>query len=352
MDDISKLKTTLDSHDMCGMIAAMPDHLEDGMAVAREVDLQHLEEQAFHSILVVGMGGSAIGGDIAKSYLLDQLDIPLWVCRHYNIPEFVNKRSIVIASSYSGNTEETLSAYDSARDRGARIVAITTGGKLAEKAKADDVPLIKIKAGLQPRAALGYSVAPLLVILSRLGLCEDQGDAISGTAASLRRWARSYAPDVADNIALKLARDIHGTIPIIYAGYDRFDAVAYRFKCQVNENAETLAFANVFPEFNHNELVGFHKLYGLDKGLSVVILRDNQDHKRIKARMDIVTQFLKENGIKVISLESRQGPDLERIFYFIQLLDFASYYLALLNGLDPYPVLAIDNLKEKLSKVN
>lgn len=352
MTDIVQLKNTLDPHDMYSMTAAMPDHLEEGMAIGKAIDLQRLEEETFHSILVAGMGGSAIAGDIARSYLLDQLDIPFWVCRHYKVPEFVNRRTLVIASSYSGNTEETLSAYDYAMERGARIIAITTGGKLAAKAKADDVPVIKIKGGLQPRAALGYSISPLLMILSRLGLCHDQTEEISAVAAAMRIWFRSYAPESADNPALKLAREIHGTIPIIYAGYERFDAVALRFKCQINENAETLAFANVFPEFNHNELVGYRELYGFDKAFSVLVLRDSQDHRRIKARMEIVTQFLEEKGMKVINLETRSGSDLERIFYLIQLLDFASYYLALLNGLDPYPVEAIDYLKGKLSKVN
>ncbi|OGC94328.1 MAG: bifunctional phosphoglucose/phosphomannose isomerase [candidate division Zixibacteria bacterium RBG_16_53_22] len=352
MDDIMQLKMALDSRDMYGMIAGMPDHLEEGLAIGRSVDLRNLEAETFHSVLVAGMGGSAIAGDIAKSYLLDQLDIPLWVCRHYDMPEFVNKRTLVIASSYSGNTEETLSAYDRALDRGARVIAISTGGKLAEKAAADDVPLMRIKPGLQPRAALGYSLAPLLMVLSRFGLCQDQGHDILVAAASMRRWAKAYAPDSVDNPALQLARELRGTIPIIYAGYDRFDAVAYRFKCQVNENAETPAFANVFPEFNHNELVGYRGLYGLNDTFSVVILRDNQDHRRIKARMDIVTLLLKEKGIKVLTLESHPGSELERIFYFIQLLDFASYYMALLNGLDPYPVQAIDHLKNELSKVN
>jgi glucose/mannose-6-phosphate isomerase len=337
---------------MFGMIAAMPDHLEEGMAAGRAVDLRGIEEETFQSVVVAGMGGSAIAGDIVKSYLLGRLDVPLWICRHYVLPEFVNRRTLVICSSYSGNTEETLSAYDHAIDRGARVVAIATGGRLAEQAQSDGVPLIKIKGGLQPRAALGYSLAPLLVVLSRNGLCDDQCDYITGAATAVRRWAKSYLPDVDDNPAIRLANDIHGTIPLIYAGYERFDAIAYRFKCQINENAEAHAFANVFPELNHNEIVGYGQLYGLDKALSVVMLRDSQDHKRIKARMDITAQYLRDRGIKVISLEAPPGTELERIFYIVQLLDFTSYYLALLNGVDPYPVRAIDYLKEKLSKVN
>jgi glucose/mannose-6-phosphate isomerase len=352
MVDIQQLKKTLDSKDMYGMIAAMPDHLEDGMAIGQAIDLKGLEQETFQSMVVAGMGGSAIAGDIARSYLLDQMDIPFSVCRHYEAPEFVNRRTLMICSSYSGNTEETLSAYDDGLDRGARIVAISTGGKLAEKASSDDVPLIMVKGGLQPRAALGYSLAPILMVLSRLGLCENQCAAIAGAGAAMRRWAKAYAPEAEKNPALQLARDIHGTIPIICAGYERFDAVAYRFKCQINENAESPAFSSVFPELNHNEIVGYGTLYGLDQKFNVIILKDTQDHERITARMDIISEYLRSRGIKVLTLESRPGSKLERIFYFIQYLDYASYYLALLNGLDPYPVQAIDYLKERLSKVN
>jgi glucose/mannose-6-phosphate isomerase len=350
--EIQQLRSKLDSKDMFGMIAAMPDHLEEGMAVGLAVDLRNLEQEAFNSIVVAGMGGSAIAGDIVRSYLLDQMQVPLWVTRHYKLPAFVNKRSLVICSSYSGNTEETLSAYDYALESGAKVIAISTGGRLASKAESDDIPIIRIKGGLQPRAALGYSLAPLLMILTRLGLCQNQCEEISRVAGSMRGRLRSYNPDSENNQALELARKIHRSIPLIYAGYDRFDTVALRFKCQINENAETPAFANVFPEFNHNELVGFHKLHDLQKGFTVIIMRDGHDHGRIKARMDIVEQYLKDVGTKVITIESQAGTDLERIFYFIQYLDFTSYYLALLNGIDPYPVAAIDHLKERLSRVN
>jgi glucose/mannose-6-phosphate isomerase len=352
MEDIHRLKDRFDSRDMHGMITAMASHLEEGMTIGKNVSLDALEEETFHSIVVAGMGGSAIAGDISRGYLLESIQIPFLVCRHYKLPGFVNKRTLVICSSYSGNTEETLSAYDDAMGRGAKVIALTTGGELGKKARADRVPNVRVKSGLPPRAALGYSFSPLLVIFSRLGLCEPPDDEIKQTVTSMKKWARRYELDAANNPALALARDIYGRIPVIYAGCGRFDAVATRFKGQISENAECLAFANIFPEFNHNELVGWNKLYGLDDKHLVMILRDSGDHARIKARMDIVTEYLQSKGIKTQTIETAPGLDLERIFYLVQLVDFTSYFLALLNEVDPYPVAAIDFLKERLSAID
>lgn len=352
MEDIRQLKSRLDSHDVHGMIASMPAHLEDGLAIGHSIDLDDLEEESFHSIVVSGMGGSAIAGDIVRSYLMDDIEIPFTVCRHYRLPGFVNWKSLVICSSYSGNTEETLHAYDCALDRGARVVAITTGGKLGEKADVDRVPLVKVKEGLPPRAALGYSFAPLLTIISRLGLCEPRDEEVRMAMGTMKQRVQDYSPDNENNPALRLSREIFNTIPVIYSGYERLDAAATRFKGQINENAEWPAFTNVFPEFNHNELVGWHKMHGLESRFTLIVLKDEQDHPRIRARMDIVDEYLRERGMKVLTLESEGGSALERIFYFIQLADFTSYYLALLNGVDPYPVKAIDYLKKRLSEID
>ncbi len=348
MAEMAALKNNLDSGDMYGLIRSMPAHMEDGLRIAQAADLKGLEMETFHSVAVAGMGGSAIAGDIARSYLYRTLQIPFVVCRHYRLPGFVNRKALVICSSYSGNTEETLAAYDNAMDDFAKVIVITSGGKIYDKAMADGVPVIKIKGGLQPRAALGYSIAPLLILLGRLGLCEDQSRAVSRTAASMKSWADQYKSDDNNNPALLLAKQIYGTIPVIYSGYERTDAVATRFKGQISENAETLAFANVFPEQNHNELVGWNNTYGANDKFTVIMLRDVQEHKRIALRMEIVAAYLRDKGIKVIALENRDGDDLERIFYFIQMLDFTSYFLALLNGVDPTPVAPIDYLKNRL----
>ncbi len=347
MTEITELKEKLDPRDMYGLIRSMPVHLEEGLRLGRAADLKRLESETFHSVVVAGMGGSAIAGDIARSYLYRSIQIPIEVCRHYRLPGFVNRKTLVICSSYSGNTEETLAAYDNAYDDHARIIAITSGGKLCQRAESDGIPIIKIKGGLPPRAALGYSLASLLIALERLGLCGEQSEAISETAGLMKSWLKLYEGE--KNQALSLAQELYGAIPIIYSGYEKFDAVATRFKSQICENAEMLAFANVFPEQNHNELMGFRNLYELDKKLTIVILKDIQEHRRIRARMEIVSQYLKDKGLKIISLECRPGRDLDRIFYFIQYLDFTSYYLALLNDVDPTPVAAIDYLKNKLA---
>lgn len=362
MDDMRRLKDSLDSKNMFSMIAAMPDHLEEGIKVGQRIELENLVSEAFHSVVIAGMGGSAIGGDIVRSYLYNKIQIPLAVCRHYRLPGYVNRRTLVICSSYSGNTEETLAAYDQAMERQAKVIVISTGGRLGEKALADGIPFAKIQEGLPPRAALGFSFAPLLIIISRLGLCDTPIDDLLVTAASLRAWAKNYAFENDTNPAVALAREILGKIPVIYAGYERLDAVATRFKGQISENAKTLAFSNFFPELNHNELVGWHKLFNLDDKFAVIILKGQEDHRRIRSQMDIVGEMLTERGIKVIALEGyghntakgklSQCGELERIFYFIQYLDFTSYYLALLNGVDPYPIEEIDRLKKKLSGMN
>ena len=352
MDDIPALKARLDSRDMYGLIAAMPDHLAEGMRIAREADLGRLETETFHSLVIAGMGGSAIGGEIARSFLSKDIPIPFVVQRHYQLPGFVNRKSLVICSSYSGNTEETISAYDDALTRGANILIITSGGELADRAIADHIPVVAIPRGIPaPRAALGYSLAPLLIVLFRLGLCQPLFEEIEVAAMAMKASLPKYAPEKRGNSALSLAREIHGTIPVIYAAQDTLDAVAVRFKGQICENAECLAFANVFPEFNHNELVGWGELYGLEGKISSLIIRDIQDHPRIKARMNIVADYLRNKGRRVIEIQAERKPDLTRILLLVQLADFTSYYLALLNRVDPTPVAAIDEMKSKLSRI-
>ena len=352
MDDIIELKKKLDGGDMAGLISAMPAHLLDGMRIAKEADLGGLETEAFHALILAGMGGSAIGGDIARSYLSREIPIPFVVQRHYRLPGYVNKRSLVICSSYSGNTEETVSAYREAEARGANILVITSGGELAQRAAADNIPSLIVPGGIPaPRAALGYSIAPLLTILFRLGLCLEPYEEIQEASLMMKQRLPTYATAGESNRALELAKYLHGTMPLIYAAQDHLDAVAVRFKGQICENAECLAFANFFPEFNHNELVGWGKLHGLEDKLSAVVISDEDDHSRIRARMRIVAESLEQEGRRVVRIQAERVAEFAKMMLLIQLADFTSYYLALLNGVDPTPVKAIDYLKEKLSKI-
>ena len=350
MVNINELKKQHDTKDMYRMISSMPDHLIEGVSIGKNADLKGLEKETFYSVVIAGMGGSAIAGDLLKSYLFEEIKIPFAVQRNYRLPGYVNKKTLMICSSYSGNTEETLSAYDEAMAARAKVLVITTGGKIAGKAKFDKTPTVTIPEGLPPRAALGYSFGPLLSIISRLGLCEPSENLLLETAEALKKKLPNYSPDSDNNPALSLAKRIHGKIPIVYAGGDSFDAVATRFKGQICENAECLAFANQMPEFNHNELVGWGILYGLDDKIAAVMIRDKDDHKRIIKRFDIVAEYLRGKGNEVIELNTEKGSFLTRLFLMIQLADFCSYYLALLNEADPYTITAIDFLKDKLSK--
>lgn len=349
---ITALRQKLDSHKVLEMIADMPRHLEEGMKIGLGFNGDGIEPDKINCLVVAGMGGSAIAGDIARCFLADIMPNPIIVNRNYRLPQYVDKRALVICSSYSGNTEETLAAYDDARVKGARIIVIASGGQLSEKAMADRNTWLKIPSGFPPRAALGYSFSVLLAIIFRLHLCSKNEANLSKVIALLTGLNPLYQQDSMNNPAIELAHKLSGRFPVIYSGCEKLEAVVTRFRCQINENAETLAFVNFFPELNHNEIVGWHKLHALESKFSVVILRDTADHDRVKARIAIVVEYLKDKGIAVQIIDSRGETALERIFYLIQYLDFTSYYLALLNGVDPYSIDAIDYLKEKLAQLN
>jgi glucose/mannose-6-phosphate isomerase len=337
---------------MYDLLLSFPVQVDTAYAIGQRCSLPEVEPSSVKNIVVTGMGGSAIGGDLARSYLAEDLRIPFLVCRNYTLPAFVGPDSLVIASSYSGNTEETLEAYQQAKDTGATLLAITTGGELAEKADSDGTPVIKIPPGLPPRAALGYSFVPLLVSLWRMKLAPDRGMEFFEGEHILKAGVEEYKLEIPseENLAKEMAANLHRRLPIIYSATDHFDAVAVRFKGQLCENSKMLAFFNFFPEFNHNELVGWNKLYDLKPHLAVVILRDENDHHRIRRRMELVRGIVGDLDVPVYELESKGTCLLERMFSLIQLGDFISFYLAILNQVDPTPVEVINYLKSELAK--
>jgi glucose/mannose-6-phosphate isomerase len=259
----------------------------------------------------------------------------------------------VIASSYSGATEETLSAFEQARDVNCRLFALTTGGPLGETCRKNKIPVATLPAGLQPRAALGYSMVPLALFLHRLGLGEYGPNHFLRLADFLENRIAGMTADITsdDNPAKQLALQLYGRIPIIYSGPDVTDAVATRFKGQICENAKMPAFANQFPEFNHNELVGWKLIHAVRDHLRVLILRDEGDHPRVTARMNIVSGIIAQEEVKVIDVKSEGENRLERMMSLVQFGDFTSFYLAILNKVDPTPVAVIDFLKNELAKI-
>jgi len=351
LNDIEKIRS-LDPGNMYNKVFDLPEQLEDAIRIAKEWTINPDDFSGIKNIVVVGMGGSAIGGDLVRSFLNTKLLVPLQVCRTYQLPEYVDDETLVIASSYSGNTEETIAALEDALDRKALVAAISTGGLVNDIASLNAIPIAIIPGGMPPRAALGYSFAPLLIFLDKIGLIKNAFQELTMMVEKIKSFRDNYIEDVIleKNMAKKLAQRIHGKVPIIYGGPTLTDAVALRWKGQLCENGKVLAFNNVFPEFNHNELVGWSdQIKSISAHLVVIVLRDFDDHPQVKARMDIVKGIIETFEVEVIEIYSRGDMPLDRMFSLIQLGDFVSYYLAILNDVDPTPVKIIDFLKKALT---
>jgi len=352
LDSMEQIKT-LDPGKMYQAIADFPDHIRDAVKIAGAVSLAPNRFENIRNIIVCGMGGSAIGGDLARSLLQDRLPVPMYICRNYRLPAYVDARSLVIASSYSGSTEETLAAVKEALVRGCRMLALSTGGRLGEVCRENSIPMAVLPTGLQPRAALAYSFVPLLSFLHTLELSPYAPEHFTALANFLeKRMADLVVESPSDNNPAKqLAMQLYGRIPVIYSGPDVTDAVATRIKGQICENAKMLAFANQFPEFNHNELVGWKVINPFRDYLRVVMIRDSEDNPRVSARMEAVRELIEKENVNVIDIHSEGSNRLERIISLIQFGDFASFYLAILNKVDPTPVAVIEALKERLAKI-
>lgn len=340
-----------DPKGMRNLILHFPEQVEEAIAIGNAAKLK-INTANIRHIVVTGLGGSAIGGDLLRAYFADQCDIPVSVNRHYYFPESVGKNTLVIISSYSGNTEETISAYKDAIKRKAVIFCITSGGTVERMAKKNKHPYIKIPGGFPPRAALGYSFFPTLMALSKLGFVKDQKKEIAETLRLLKKLSLLYSDHAStDNAALNLASTICGKLPLIYSGADKFDTVNVRWRGQITENAKTLAFGHVFPELNHNEIVGWEVLRDLMKKMHVIILRDKDDYRRVQLRMDITKGIIAQWADGITEVHSQGRSLLARMFSLLYLADWVSFYLAMLNGVDPSPVAKIDFLKDQLAKV-
>jgi glucose/mannose-6-phosphate isomerase len=351
LDDLAEIRK-LDQGGMYDRIYGFHSQFEDALKRTRDARIPDWDKDDVNNIILAGLGGSAIGGDLVRSYLWDRLNIPFFICRNYTLPDFVDSSSLVFVSSYSGNTEETLAAFEDASGKGARLICMSSDGEVGKMASQREIPCVSLPKGFQPRAALGYSFVPVLAMLDRLGFVDGEEKNISVAREFLARNRDKYCLEInADgNEAKKLAMKLHGKLPIVYASCDRFDAVSTRWKGQFCENAKMLAFSNVFPEFNHNELVGWKVLSDYRDDLLVVILRDREDHPRIQRRMEIVKGIIEEQKVEVVEKKSSGDNLLSRMFSLIQLGDFVSFYLAVLNKEDPTPVKVIDYLKNELAK--
>jgi glucose/mannose-6-phosphate isomerase len=338
-----------DRSDMRALLTGFPHQVEDAVRIGKEAGLVPLKGKP-SGIVVTGLGGSAIGGDLLRSYLSDGLDVPFLVNRHYTLPRFTGPSTLVIVSSYSGNTEETVASYHEAMKRKAQVICCTSGGEIASLARRNKQTLIVLPKGYPPRAALGYSFFPMMIALSRYRIIPAQDTAIRETTALLKKLSVRYRLTGQKNRALELARQLYNRIPVIYSSTERTDAVNLRWRGQIAENAKTLSFGHVFPEMNHNELVGWKVLRRMMEEMAVVYLHDREDHPRVTLRMEVARGIIGEFAAKIVDVRSEGKSRLARMFSLVHLGDWMSFYLAMLNGVDPTPVNVIDYLKRQLER--
>ena len=339
-----------DSGDMLGRIKDLPKQVRDAWAIAGKATIPPAYSDV-RSIVVAGMGGSAIGGDLAAALLADELKVPMTVHRDYGLPAYVGRDSLVIVSSYSGNTEETLSSFEEARKRGAKVLALTTGGKIAELARASNYPVVTFSYKAQPRAALGYSLGLVLGVLSKLGFARDLSDDIEAALSDLAKLEERVHEGARTNDAKKMALELQGRIPFAY-GAGVMGVMARRVKGQWNENAKNWSAFDVMSELNHNAVVGFENPTIAKDALTVLLLRSDRDNPRHKLRFEITRELLDRSRIPHKTLQFAGRNMLSEILQMVYFTDYVSFYIALLNGADPSPVKSIDYLKDRLAKGN
>jgi len=335
----------IDTTNQFSAVLSLPEQLRDALWRVEAAELS--EQESADGMVVAGMGGSGIGGALARAALSDQASRPLFVTRVYGLPPWTTPETTVLCSSYSGNTEETLACYDSAGALGARRIVATTGGRLAELARADGVPVIPLPGGLQPRAAVAYMIVSALEVAARCGVGPRLTAEIDVAASHCEALVKEWGPDSPeDSEAKRIARALHNTIPVI-AGAGLTAPVAYRWKTQINENAKQPCFYHELPELDHNELEGWAGAKALGR-FSAVFLDDSDAHPRLKERMEATAELIAGQAANVITVRSRGQSALERVIGLVLLGDLVSLYLAALRGVDPGPVELIEGLKRRL----
>ncbi len=341
-----------DPENMLQKVLDVPFHCQD----SRYRVLNHppkLSTKGIRQVLVSGLGGSAIGGDILKTLVWKSAPFSVTVNRHYELPGWVGRDTLVVCSSYSGGTEETLSVFRQALAQRLPILAVSSGGELLARAKKLRLPYCELPGGLPPRAALGYSFFALLTALERLKLLPSHEADFEETMELLVRLGQDYGwlVPAAKNPAKQLAAFFHRKLPLIYGGQDHLDSVAYRWKCQFNENSKQVALSGVVPEMNHNEVLGFTQAEPLSKKMAALLLRHPQaDHPQINRRFDILRGILKTRTAGVREVKAQGKSLLAQMMSLIYLGDFTTVYLAYLKGIDPTPIRLIDQFKAQLAK--
>jgi glucose/mannose-6-phosphate isomerase len=335
-----------DSTGQLADVLGLPEHLRDALWRVESANLKPVDCPG--GLVVAGMGGSAVGGLLARAVLGDRCSRPMAVARDYGLPSWATPDTAVLCASYSGETEETLAAYEAAGALGAHRIVCTTGGRLASDARADGVPVIPLPGGFQPRAAVGYAIVVALEVAALVGVGEPLHTEIDVAAAHGERLVADWGPDAPeDSPAKRIARTLHGTTPQI-AGAGLTTPIAYRWKTQLNENAKSPAFATELPELDHNELVGWQGAPELGR-FSAVFLDDCDLHPRVRDRIRLTQELIGDHAAASERIESVGKTAIERLISLVLLGDLVSLYMAILYGRDPAQIDVLTELKQRLA---
>jgi glucose/mannose-6-phosphate isomerase len=337
---------------MLAVVEAAADHWRDGVARARAVDLTHIpDHELIDGVVVCGMGGSGIAGDVAAAAAAAFGAMPVVLAKGFSLPAFVGAHTLVLLVSYSGETEETLACFREAHDRGAQLVGITTGGTLGTMAHQHAFPCVQPAAGLQPRAAFPYLAAAALVVLERIGALPDLTADLVEIDEMLREQAAlcGRAAPTAENPAKQIAVAVDGKLPVVWGQDGPLAVAAMRWKTQLNENAKVRAYAQTIPELGHNEVVGFGPGAPPADGVAAVALRPVNEETRMTRRVEAMQRIARDAGASTLDAHVRGTGALAQLAAAAHLGDLVSVYLALVRGVDPTPVEAIARLKSEVS---
>lgn len=360
LDNYEKIKL-IDKSELCKIQIRFPENCENAikrikklritrhLRISRKVSINYGKPER---ILISGMGGSAIAGDILRTWLSDYLLIPISVSRDYHLPAYANKKTLVFIVSYSGRTEETLSSFIEAIERQCMIIGISSGGTLQKFCKKLKIPFVNLPVNMPPRAAMPYLFFSLVMSLEKLGVLKDRSGEIAESLSILKQVRNEIKPEtpISKNLAKQIASQIKDTVPVIY-GFGFYESIALRIKTQFNENSKIPSKCGVFPELNHNEMAGWEGPPALTKNFSVILIRDSDEPPEIKARIDLTKKLaLKGKTAEILELYGRGQSKLAKMLSAMYIGDFASIYLAILYEVDPTEIEVITGMKEELKR--
>ncbi len=359
LDELEEVKR-IDKSDMLERCMKTPEYSEDAIQLAKKItipsEVKISEKTSIkygnpRHIIIAGMGGSAIGGEMLRDWLRDESPLPIIICRDYYLPAYADENTLVFIISYSGNTEEALNAFADAIHRKCMTITITSGGHLLSFSKKLQIPHITIPTGLPPRVAIPYLFFPLPILMEGMGVLKNKREEFEEVIKILKRLSKenSLVNPTEKNPTKKLALELTGSMPVVY-GFRQYRAIARRWKTQFNENTKVPSKFDVFPELNHNEVVGWEAPEALTKKFSIVLLRDLNEPPEIRHKIEATKLLALHKAWEVLDVYASGETKLARMFSLLYVGDLVSVYLAILGGTDPSPVEIIDKIKLEMGK--